>query len=302
MRAGAGFALVALLALPGCLDTLHGTATCPPSALGTGRHLTDLGLDLDPRQPFDVVDAWWGAPPNTTATQLAATPPAGWDWRPIDLHSAPGSRFLVGFHYTPPGSASAASKAQLGLAYVVHTATATCAAFEPVSMSCLCGPVVEGQVAQPGQGVHAWYAAFLANGTLLDTNVQGIDRSDQPRVSYYQSEPYKPIPVYVYGQDRSEEPAYWKDPLASAPAPLAPVDDAAGVGYFTTIRGFNEALKGLSTTTTRAVYVAPQDAYTDAAHKDSPLYGEALVFLIKLADVVNAPCPAAVPRVVGCPG
>jgi hypothetical protein len=43
--------------------------------------------------------------------------------------------------------------------------------------------------------------------------------------------------------------------------------------------------------------IAPEDAYTQPGREDHPLYGDAIVFLIELADVVDAPCPT--PPLVG---
>ncbi|MEA3136613.1 MAG: hypothetical protein QOJ26_458 [Thermoplasmata archaeon] len=160
----------------------------------------------------------------------------------------------------------------------------------------------EGRAAEPGQGVHVYTAGFLENGTLFYTNIEAIDHDDWPRTDWYAWEGGEPLPVYVYDQDRAEQPAYWRPPSSNVPktgTPADPVlhdvgmeaDAATGLGYFTTIRGFNEALKGLSTDTVRVVRMAPEDAYTRAGNEEHPLYGQALVFYIKVEDVVSAPCP-----------
>jgi hypothetical protein len=158
-----------------------------------------------------------------------------------------------------------------------------------------------GAIASAGKGVQVWYAGFWENGTLFDTNIQALDQSGWPRAAWYGSEPYQPLPVYVYDQERSE-----KSPLcAQVPdAPCAPwtvgtAGTAAGPAtgnatlwsYSTTVKGFNDGLKGLSTTTTRVVRMEAKDAYggrTDVpAGLDAPL-----VFLVKIAAVEDVPCAA----------
>jgi FKBP-type peptidyl-prolyl cis-trans isomerase 2 len=67
-----------------------------------------------------------------------------------------------------------------------------------------------------------------------------------------------------------------------------------GLGYFTTITGFNEALKGLSTRTSRVVHVAAEDAYTLPGNEGHPLYGDDIVFLIQVEAVDDLPCGSTV--------
>jgi hypothetical protein len=161
----------------------------------------------------------------------------------------------------------------------------------PVAATLGIGSPREGAVAQSGKGAHVWYAGFFENGTLFGTNIATVDESDWPRIGWYAGGDHEPIPVYVYDQDRSERPPHWGNPLAGTPAAGSPVDSAAGLGYYTTIPGFNDALKGLSNATTRVVRVAPEDAYTRPGNEGHPLYGHALVFLIRVDTVVSNPCP-----------
>lgn len=145
----------------------------------------------------------------------------------------------------------------------------------------------EGDTAAPGHGAHVYTAGFLEDGTLFYTNIEAIDHDDWPRTDWYAWEGAEPLPVYVYEEDRAEQPAYWKDPQAGTPLE----GTVPGLGYSTTIPGFNEALKGLSTNTVRVVRMEPEDGYTRAGNEDHPLFGEPLVFYIKLVDVVPLPCP-----------
>ncbi|MEA3190708.1 MAG: hypothetical protein QOD77_1290 [Thermoplasmata archaeon] len=159
--------------------------------------------------------------------------------------------------------------------------------------------------AAPGKGVHVLTAGFFDNGTLFYTNIPDIDASLLfPKPSWYVWEGDAPLPVYVYDQEASEQPAYWKAPSRNLPGgtPAEPAFGAArgvlagpeaeaGLGYFATIRGFNEALKDLPMSTTRVVRMAPEDAYTRPGNEASPLYGQSLTFLIKAVAVVDAPCP-----------
>jgi hypothetical protein len=162
------------------------------------------------------------------------------------------------------------------------------------------------EVAAVGKGVKVYTAGFWDNGTLFYTNIQDLDHSDWPRAGWYSWEGGDALPVYVYGQDRSEEPAYWKSLGANYGSPGTPADAQAqmvlgnadttfGLGYFTTIPGFNEALKGLSTSTTVVAVLEPQQGYTRAGNEAHPLYGDRLVFVIHIVDVVDEPCPSTTP-------
>lgn len=153
----------------------------------------------------------------------------------------------------------------------------------------------EGDAAEPGQGVQVYTAGFLENGTLFYTNIKAIDHDDWPRTDWYAWEGGEPLPVYVYEEDRSEEPPYWEDPQSGTPVE----GTVPGLGYYTTIPGFNAALKGLSTNTVRVVRMEPEEGYTRAGNEDHPLYGEPLVFYIKVADVVPLPCPMETAWVCG---
>ncbi|HET6398862.1 MAG TPA: hypothetical protein VFH47_04850 [Candidatus Thermoplasmatota archaeon] len=142
--------------------------------------------------------------------------------------------------------------------------------------------------ASPGQGVHVLTAGFWPNGTLFYTNVDALHSSSWPRAGWYAWSGGDPLAVYVYGEQPSERPAWWTDPQAGTPV----AGTIPGLGYGVTIRGFNEALKGLSTATTTVAVVAPEDAYTREGNEAHRLYGDTLVFVIRVVDVVALPCPA----------
>lgn len=157
---------------------------------------------------------------------------------------------------------------------------------------------VDGRAAEAGQGAHVWYAGFWENGTMFDTNLQDLDvGSGWPKAGWYHGGHWEPIPVYVYDEDRSEQPAHWRSPFTGTPAAGSPADQQAGAGYFTTIKGFNEAVKGLPVGSRQVFHIAPEDAYTLPGREDHPLYGDALVFLVEVRDVVDVPCPT--PPTVG---
>jgi hypothetical protein len=145
----------------------------------------------------------------------------------------------------------------------------------------------KGRAAEPGEGVHVHTAGFLEDGTLFYTNIKAIDHDDWPRTDWYAWEGGDPLPVYVYEGDRSEQPAHWKDPQSGTPVE----GTVPGLGYYTTIPGFNAALNDLSTNTVRVARLAPEEAYTRAGNEEHPLYGQALVFYIKVDAVVPLPCP-----------
>lgn len=153
---------------------------------------------------------------------------------------------------------------------------------------------VEGETARPGQGVHVMTAGFWrSNGTLFYTNIKEVDQDAMwPRAEWYGWEGGEPLAVYVYDQARTEEPAFWHGTTAGTPAG-APTQNATLWDYGTTIPGFNAALKGLSTNTARVALLTPEEGYTREGNEAHPLYGAALVFYIKVLDVVDLPCPGS---------
>lgn len=220
---------------------------------------------------------------------VASAAPAGWAVESGRLSAGDGEANLSVLRVTPGTGMGA-----LDLAY----SYADCSGPQSGTIHWDLSEPREGRSAHPGQGVHVYTAGFWENGTLFYTNMKSVDHSDWPRAGWYAWEGADPLPVYVYDQDRSEQPAAWKDPTAATPAE----GEVPGLGYFTTIPGFNEALKGLSTNTVRVVRLAPEQGYTRAGNEDHPLYGDALVFYIKVVDVVDLPCPLEAARLCGVAG
>lgn len=148
----------------------------------------------------------------------------------------------------------------------------------------------EGELVEVGSGALVRTAGFWENGTLFYTNIAQIDDGDWPRAGWYGFASGEPLQVYVYDKERDEIPPQWGD--ADGGLPIA-APAGSPTEYFPTIPGFNEALKGLSTTTTIVAHLSPEEAYTRPGNEQHPLYGDALVFLIHVEAAADRPCPAA---------
>ena len=178
----------------------------------------------------------------------------------------------------------------------------------PVAGRFALAPPRAGAHVQESKGALVRAAGFWENGTLFYTNMPEVDQASfegkpWPRAGWYRFAGDSPLQVHVYGEDEEEIPPHWghssifpfDDPLAPSPT-----------RYATTIPGFNEALKGLSTTTMWAGRIAPEDAYTRPGFEGHRLYGQALVFLVRIEAVADHPCPAGTssdlphPRVDPC--
>lgn len=281
-----------LFLMPGCVTVPaeHCAAGYPPHIFVD---IPPVWSWIEDRQPYDFLMDVWDAPGNTSVltNQFTVAGPRG----PTE-----GKLRLLG---TGKGSALYSMTIEIPTGESdVHVDGL--AVYDDPSGTCKNGtPFVQethlfsnpGEFIQSGNGTHVWYAGFFPNGTLFGTNIQRIDTSPIPRVSWYQAEPYEPLPVYVYDKDRSEEPPHWKNLIGATPAAGSPADRTAGLGYYTTIKGFNDALKGLSTTGSRVVLIPPELAYPDPIDGAPGLGGSPLVFLIEPYDVVRQPCPTSLP-------
>lgn len=272
-------ALLAVAVTSGCVG-LDSGSRC---AGGTGTLHTPwvdaTFLHTDPHQPWDTVVLLRQAEASVAAR------PAGWTAASERLSPAGDANFSL--LRVDPGK----GVGQLDLQYRLED----CDELVSGTVAWDLAPPEPGASAQPGQGTHVYTAGFWENGTLFYTNIEAVDHSTWPRAGWYAWEGGEPLPVYVYDDDRSEQPAVWMDPQAGTPL----AGTVPGVGYFTTIPGFNEALKGLSTSTVRVVRMSPEEAYTRPGNEEHPLYGHALVFYIKVIDVVDLPCPMGVGQVCG---
>jgi hypothetical protein len=271
-------AAVALVLAAGCVAP--GQRACADATLMTP--WVDEGyLHTDPAQPWDTVVLG-----SAGAESWLSATPAGWHATSERL-SPPGEDGNFSLLRAEPGT----GPGHLELDYVLDG----CEGALGGTLSWDLMAPMEGDAAQPGQGAHVYTAGFWENGTLFYTNIAALDHSDWPRAGWYAWEGEEPLPVYVYDEDRSEQPSTWKDPQAGTPL----AGTVHGLGYFTTIPGFNEALKGLSTSTVRVVRMEPEEGYTRAGNEEHPLYNATLVFYIKVVDVVELPCPLGVAKACG---
>lgn len=139
-------------------------------------------------------------------------------------------------------------------------------------------PLADAPRAEVGVGVLVRTAGFWVNGTSFYTNHVGVHADALVPKGYLGEFDAAPLPVYVYGEDASERPRRYETG-----------------GYFPTIRGFNEALKGIAVGHPRVVVIAPEDAYTAPGREEHALYGETLVFWIEALEVHDLPCPLPQP-------
>ncbi|MEA3143968.1 MAG: hypothetical protein QOG31_1292 [Thermoplasmata archaeon] len=301
-------AALLLLALGGCLGAPP--TACPAHNGGTVLRAPDPGASrADPRVPVDELYLVSGL--NTDlAPQVAVRVVEQSEPHPTvpverTEFNATGPQRLERLRYQPADLARAGG---LNVSWSVHDTLLPpkCGAAGGVAFTT--GVIQnQGQRLTPGHGTHVWYAGFWENGTMFETNIAELDHSGWPRVAGYQSVPYEPLPVYVYDKSRDEQPAQWK-PLPGAGPTGTPVDGPAaaaaatpGVGYYSTIKGFNDGLKGLSTTGARVLHLEAKDAYP-AGTANNPLAGANLVFYVRITDVVDLPCPTPQPTgPLACP-
>jgi hypothetical protein len=316
--------LVPLLLLSGCAgpdaDMRDGDAPCPDAAAGTMLTFNDWMEGADPTQPLDALAVGWGYATPNRAARWNGTPPgdaAGKEEvQPASLTtfsngSTPG--VLHAFRFDARGGSPPDMAYRFGLEQA--WGEGACEQATPLQKAGNV-PYLAGPTVAVGSGALVRTAGFWENGTLFYTNIASVHASGVPRASWYAWGGDEPLRVYVYDQARTEQPPQWRGarsnlvvagqqtgvaPPQDALAIAGDVDSEAGAGYSTTIQGFNEALKGLSTTATRVVRLAPEEAYTLPGNEAHPLYGDAIVFYIDIVEAVAAPCPGATAEACATP-
>ncbi|MBW3583367.1 MAG: hypothetical protein KY455_09745 [Euryarchaeota archaeon] len=120
-----------------------------------------------------------------------------------------------------------------------------------------------GPKAVPHDKVKTLTVGVWTNGTSFYTNIADLN-ADATFPAGYDREQFggDPLPIYVYDQDRREQPVGNRDRC-----------------WFTTISGYNALLKSQAELGTNARFLTPEEGYTVAGAEDHFLYGEALVFL-----------------------
>ena len=114
-----------------------------------------------------------------------------------------------------------------------------------------------------GDHVQTQTVGFWTNGTSFYTNIPALNADPDFPAGYPRADFVgDPLPVYVYGADRTEQPPASRDTC-----------------HFTTIPGYNALLRTQAEGSTGVRFLAPEEAYTRPGAQDHPLYGDALVFM-----------------------
>ncbi len=128
-------------------------------------------------------------------------------------------------------------------------------------------PGTDGTLVLPGDHVQTVTVGVWLNGTSFYTNSGALLNDPKfPAGGNIDLDAAKGqtdlLPIYVYGEDRTEQPEGSKDTC-----------------HFTTITGYNAIMQQQSELSSRVGWMAPEDAYTRAGAEGHFLYGDALVFL-----------------------
>lgn len=278
-------ALVALALLPlaGCMAP----ADCP-SAAAPRLVAPQVGSDFtatDGRQPWDTL-VLQDAPADEAMAANVSAMPYEWPAWVTPMGNATAGPILLRVRAQPGSSTSA----NVTLAWAATVEQQGCRSGQSGHLRWTLAAPEAGAVARAGAGVRVLTAGFLEDGTLFYTNIETVNNDTRwTHAPIYSWAGAAPLPVYVYDHDRAERSTAWS--ATTGGSPLGPATgNMTAWNYYTTIPGFNDALKGLSTNTVRVVRLAPEQAYTDANHTTHPLYGLPLIFLIKLVAVEELPC------------
>ena len=162
-------------------------------------------------------------------------------------------------------------------ASVALVAEASAGGCAPASTSiplALAPPAEADATGRIGVGVLVRTAGFWVNGTTFYTNDARVHEDPAIPKGYlgeYAGD--DPLPVYVYADGERTMPKRYYD-----------------AGYYTTIAGFNQALRDVAVGAPRAAYLTPEEGYTRLGNERHPLHGDALVFWITALEIVDLPC------------
>lgn len=282
-----------LLVLAGCIVPLEPpqpNTRCDENRIPFGIPFEDAGAAafqqtsssslLSATDPEQLWDALLVANATSAFMIENLTAPPGWHVEAQRLGGEESN--TMRFRYTPTADAKGG---KAGVEWSVSSSETCVRQLGGVLSLTMADPTV-GAKAEAGRAALVYTAGFWENGTLFYTNMESVNDSSWPRAGWYEWGDAEPLPVYVYDENRAEKPAYWS---ACTPAAL-PVTPICVWNYYTTIEGFNEALKGLSTNIARVVHIPPEKAYTLPGNEDHDLYGDAIIFYIRIVDVHASPC------------
>lgn len=125
---------------------------------------------------------------------------------------------------------------------------------------------------EPGTHVQTVTVGVWTNGTSFYTNSAELHGAEGfPRGYPVTDFDATPLPVYVYDQDRTEQPPGSQDTC-----------------HFTTITGYNTLLKEQGAGTSGVRFLSPEEGYTVAGAEDHFLYGESLIFMNAIVAIDGA--------------
>lgn len=283
--------LISAIALAGCLDgtPLSGDA-CPEPVVSLFHGQTSQGATpRAPSQPVTVL-AWITNPAEATADVAVRTDAS--DAASLEGLQPDASRHH-GIHHTLAPKATGfaffeidvpAEDDDLGVTGSLGPSDGAegalaCQETSIRSSSLDLAEPRSGDPVEVGKGVLVHTAGVWTNGTSFYTNLDRFhQRGDLPKAYLGDYGGGDPLKVYVYDESPDEMPRRYEE-----------------AGYAATIPGFNDALKGMTTTAPRTTYLTPEEAYTREDRRDHPLYGDALVFYIEVVEVVEEPCTVPEP-------
>lgn len=165
----------------------------------------------------------------------------------VDGYGEFGSTFTVGWNLTAYNADATRTLAQVPTTWTVERTT-------------------PGTPVNPGDHVQTVTVGMWINGTSFYTNAgAALDDPNFPGGEGWVNateDGRDPLPIFVYGEDRSEQPMGSQDTC-----------------HFTTITGYNDLLKSQAEGSTGVRMLQPEEAYTVEGREDFGLYGHVLVFM-----------------------